>query len=272
MPRDEKFATFAMLLFRPVLAAVLILLSATVSAEPVNVECDGLIAAARNKGKVPQVIIDSNWGIVRIVSGEQYCREPIEEWNRRRLNWPTEIKADAEAPKFLNQAKKTEAPVPAPEPEIKKTPRFVPTPVPTAPIPEPAKAVLPAPEVVQQPEPEPEPVPVPGELDGKRQSIISNDNSIPENMGLGDEKSTIPNLSELVQSRMKLGGEDPEGESGITETRDDGFMSLGLWIGLGVLGVGLLGGGAFVYLRRAKAAKEADASDDEDEDEEDEFA
>ncbi len=272
MPRDEKFATFAMLLFRPVLAAVLILLSATVSAEPVNVECDGLIAAARNKGKVPQVIIDSNWGIVRIVSGEQYCREPIEEWNRRRLNWPTEIKADAEAPKFLNQAKKTEAPVPAPEPEIKKTPRFVPTPVPTAPIPEPAKAVLPAPEVVQQPEPEPEPVPVPGELDGKRQSIISNEHSIPENLGVGDEKSTIPSLSELVQSRMKLGGEDPEGELGIMETRDDGFMSLGLWIGLGVLGVGLLGGGAFVYLRRAKAAKEADASDDEDEDEEDEFA
>ena len=73
----------------------------TIVDSPLLVECNEIKDKAEKTAGVPVVTIDPQWGIVRIHFNGEYCREPIELWEKRNSAWPHKIKQDSERPEHL---------------------------------------------------------------------------------------------------------------------------------------------------------------------------
>lgn len=225
-----------------------------------HVNCDVIVAQSFKSGVLPKVTVDPNWGIARMTTDQNYCREPQEVWDGRFLPWPVVIAPDSEAPKYL--LKQKEALTSKQEPE--KSPRVEPIAPTPAITPTPPMSVKPTPVETPAPPSTPETNPY---LSGDRlPSIISGKEEIPETIKIEDGGPSIPKLADLVQSKMNP---NPPQAAKKTETepnpKDTGidYLYLALWGAIGSLSLGFIVVLYFtLHKPKARVMKDDDGEED----------
>jgi hypothetical protein len=118
-----------------------------------QIDCKVLVKKLLASGVTPKVTIDPEWGIARVTAADAFCREPVEEWRKRRLPWPAQIVKKSEMPKNFSEQpglKKEPAKPVVKEPDT--VPEIVVTP-PQAPVQEPQLTPSSQEPVAVQPDP-----------------------------------------------------------------------------------------------------------------------
>lgn len=236
---------------------------AELPAELPHVNCDVIVAQSFKTGLLPKVTVDPNWGIARMTAEQSYCREPQEVWYGRFLPWPVVITPDAEAPKHLLKQKealtsKAEAEKPKPVAPVAPVTPIAPAPTITPITPTPAPV-----ETSAQPS-APEIIPY---LSGDRlPSIISGKEDFPDTIKIENGGRSIPQLAELVQSKMnpnppqdakKIGSEPSPKDTGID------YLYLALWGAIGSLSLGFIVVLYFtLYKPKARVVEEDEGEED----------
>jgi hypothetical protein len=85
-------------------ALIVLFLPSFAMAGTKQVPCNTLIGKMLKAGKVPTVMIDTDFGIVRITTTDRHCLEPLEEFQRRKLLWPFKKFAQGDIPKKIKKA------------------------------------------------------------------------------------------------------------------------------------------------------------------------
>lgn len=282
---DRTLANIYMYLYGTILSVGIAVLSSLAIAQSVSVECDDLISEARKANFVPQVISDPNWGIVRINAPQKYCREPIEVWSQRSLDWPVEIKPDANAPKFLRNLEqtlssqqqalgtapatsksKTAKPVAETKKSAPKVAEFLPTKPTIIPSEPTFKKLTP---IVKPPEAKPLDDLADAQAE-TAQEPTGEQSIIPPSVEAGEVKSAMPQLSDVVRSRMGLGEEEPEEIVDDEAKSEDKPISFGVWLGAGGGILGLFIVGFLLLYRKFKSGKSEDGEDEDDDEGDDE--
>jgi hypothetical protein len=243
------------------LVAAAITLTTAAKAGNEQVDCDVLIDQAHNTGTTPEVRLDPSWGVIRIITPERYCREPVERWRRRGLSWPVKKVDKSEAPQFLNLPK----PSIQPEPEKQAAPKLPRAPV-SAPLP--PRVVKPQP--IQPPEAQPETQPVSKqqteEAPSPKPETKKPKTSSPTAAGTSIAPDLAGQVKAVIQGRLeRKSGDD---ELNANKGHDGGFffelwpeLGLELWlaISIGAFGLGLA---ILTYSRQQPNVKEEQDGDE----------